>query len=96
VFAIVVRESGDADWVAAGAEHVAREVAPRVRNAPGFVSAIWLTDGKGDTLNVISFETEGAARSAIERARSAARPDEIALVSADLYTVLATATRGDE
>jgi hypothetical protein len=96
MFAVVVRETGDAEWIAAGGEHVAREVAPRVRQAPGFVSAIWLTDGRGDTLNVINFTTEAAARSALERARSAPRPDEIALVSADVYTVLATAARGDE
>ena len=96
MFAVVVRETGDAEWIAAGGEHVAREVAPRVRQAPGFVSAIWMTDGRGDTLNVMSFDSEEAARSALERARSAGRPDQIALVSAEVYAVLATAARGED
>lgn len=91
MFAIVVRESGNADEIDRGGEHVAREVAPRVRQVPGFVSAMWMSDGAGGTLNVLAFESEDAARAALARARDAARPESMRLESADVYRVLATA-----
>lgn len=94
MFAVVVREAGDPAFIAAGGDHVSREVAPRVRQAPGFVSAIWMTDGHGGTLNVLNFDSEDAARGALARVRMAPRPDEIELVSADVFAVLAIAGSG--
>jgi hypothetical protein len=94
MFAVVVRETGDAREIDEGGEHVAREVAPRVRQAPGFVSAIWLSDGAGGTLNVLAFDSEEAARGALGRVRQAPRPDSMSLQSADVYRVLATADPG--
>lgn len=94
MFAIVVRESGDATRIDNGAQYVSREIAPRVRQAPGFLSAMWMSDGAGRTLNILAFESEEAARGALERARGSARPDWMTLEGADLYRVLATAERG--
>lgn len=91
MFAIVVREAGDAAAIEADSEHVATAVVPRVRQAPGFVSAIWLADGSGGTLNVLAFESEAAARAAMERIRDAGRPDYLRLESVAMYRVIATA-----
>ena len=52
MFAVVVREAGDAAQINESASLVGANVAPRVREAPGFVSAVWMTDGAGRTLNV--------------------------------------------
>ncbi len=91
MYAVVVREVGDADRVDEGGSVVAEQVAPRVRQAPGFVSALWMSDGAGNTLNVLAFETEEAARAALGAARQAPRPDYLSVESADVYRVLATA-----
>jgi hypothetical protein len=90
MYAVVVRESGDATEIDQGGEHVASEVAPRVRQAPGFVSAMWMSDGAGGTLNVLAFESEDAARGALVRVRQAARPESMRLESAEVFRVLAT------
>ncbi len=66
-------------------------VAPRVRQAPGFVSALWMSDGAGRTLNVLVFRSEEAARAALEAARTAPRPPFMRVESVDLFTVLASA-----
>ena len=91
MFAVVVRETGNAAEIDNGAELVSNEVAPRVRQAPGFRSAIWMSDGAGGTLNVLSFDSEEAARGALARLRQSPRPDYLTLESADLYRVLASA-----
>jgi head-tail adaptor len=91
VFAVVVRESGDAEQIDAGGEMVQAAVAPRVRQAPGFVSAYWMSDGRGGTLNVLAFESEDAAKAALEAARNAPRPPFMRLEAVDLFRVLASA-----
>jgi hypothetical protein len=91
MFAVVVRESGDAQQIASSADLVATNVAPRVRQAPGFVSAVWLSDGSGGTLNVLAFESEEAARAALEAARTSPRPPFMKLESVEVLRVLATA-----
>ena len=91
MFAVVVRESGDADQIESSADLVANNIAPRVRQAPGFVSAVWLSDGAGGTLNVLAFESEETARAALEAARAAPRPPFMKLESVQLLRVLATA-----
>jgi hypothetical protein len=91
MFAVVVRESGDADKIDSSGDLVATNVAPRVRKAPGFVSAVWLSDGSGGTLNVLAFETEHAARAALEAARTSPRPPYMKVDSVELLRVLATA-----
>jgi|SRR5690349_13868755 hypothetical protein len=91
MFAVVVRESGDAEQINARADLVRDRVAPQVRQAPGFVSALWMTDAEGRTLNVLTFDSEDAARAALEPARSTPRPPFLRLDDVQLYRVLASA-----
>ncbi len=91
MYAVVVRESGDPEKVEASGDMVATNVAPRVREAPGFVSALWMTDGHGRTLNVLVFETEEAATAGLQPARDAPRPPFMQVDSVDLYRVRASA-----
>ncbi len=91
MFAVVVREAGDASKIDGSGELVSANVAPRVREAPGFVSALWMSDGAGGTLNVLVFASEEAARAAIGATRAAPRPPFMHVESVDLFSVLATA-----
>ena len=89
MFAVVVRESGEPEALNASGQHLETNVIPRVRQGPGFVTALWMTDRSGHTLNVLVFESEDAARAALERVRSAPRPNSLHLDSADIHQVLA-------
>jgi len=91
MFAVVIRESGDAGLIDSSADVVATNVAPRVRQAPGFVSAIWLSDGAGGTLNILAFETEDAARAGLDAARHSPRPPYMKVESVEVFRVLASA-----
>jgi hypothetical protein len=91
MFAIVVREAGDAAQIDGSGSMVSVNVAPRVREAPGFVSALWMSDGAGRTLNVLVFESEEAARRAIEAARGTPRPPFMHVEAVELFSVLASA-----
>ena len=48
-----------------------------------------MTDMAGATLNLMVFESEDAARSALEPVRTAPRPPSMQVESADVYEVLA-------
>lgn len=91
MFSVVVREAGDAAQIDGSASMVSANVAPRVREAPGFVSALWMSDGAGGTLNVIVFESEEAARHALDAARDAPRPPFMHVETVELFSVLAIA-----
>ena len=91
MFAVVVREAGDAAQIDASGSMVSANVAPRVREAPGFVSALWMSDGAGRTLNVLVFGSEEAARGALVAARTAPRPPFMRVESVDLFSVLSSA-----
>jgi hypothetical protein len=91
MFAVVVREAGDAAQIDGSGSMVRDRVAPQVRQAPGFVSAVWMSDGAGRTLNVLVFESEETARGALEATRSSPRPPFMHLESVDLFSVLASA-----
>jgi hypothetical protein len=91
MFAVVVREAGDAAQIDGSGSMVSANVAPRVREAPGFVSALWMSDGAGRTLNVLVLESEEAARAVLEAARTAPRPPFMRVESVDLFSVLASA-----
>jgi hypothetical protein len=91
VYAVVVRETGDPQQIEDSADLVNANVIPRVRLAPGFVSAMWMSDGVGGTLNVIAFESEEVARAALEAAQSSPRPPFMRLERVDLLRVLSTA-----
>jgi hypothetical protein len=90
MYAVVVRETGDREAIEESGEHLAVNVLPRTRQAPGVVSAFWMTDGSGGTMNVLVFESEEAARAASERMRNAPRPEFMKLESVELYRVLAS------
>jgi hypothetical protein len=87
--AVVVRETGDAARIEASGDLVSGNVAPRVRQAPGFISALWMSDGAGGTLNVLTFESEDTARAALEAARTSPRPPFMQLERVELLRVLA-------
>lgn len=91
MFAVVVREAGDAAQIERSGPMVSERVAPQLRETPGFVSALWMSDGSGGTLNVLVFDSEGAARGALEAARAAPRPPFMHVESVDLFSVLASA-----
>ena len=90
MYAVVVRESGDGALIEQSGGIVDANVAPRVREAPGFVSALWMSDGAGGTLNVLTFESEAQATSALEAARHAPRPPFLRLDTAEVLRVLAS------
>ena len=89
MYAVVVRERGQADQINTSGQHVQANVLPPARQAPGIVSGFWMTDMAGATLNVMVFESEDAARSALEPARTAPRPPSMQVESADVCEVLA-------
>lgn len=90
MYAVVVREAGDRTLIEGSDPHVVANVVPRVRNAPGIVSALWMTDGSGGTLNIMVFESEEAARAALEPARNAPRPPFMRVTDASVYRVAAS------
>lgn len=89
--AVVIRESGDPGQIEMSAGLVQANVAPQVARAPGFVSAVWMSDGVGGTLNVIMFESETAAKAALGAARDAPRPPFMKLEGVGVMRVLASA-----
>ena len=89
MYAVVVRETGQREAIEGSAELLVANLLPRVREAPGVVSASFMSDGEGATLNVLVFESDEAARAALQLTRNAARPGFLQLESADLYLVLA-------
>jgi hypothetical protein len=89
MYAVVVRERGQAGQINTSGQHVQANVLPRARQAPGILSGFWMTDMAGATLNVLVFESEDAARSALEPVRTASRPPSIQVESAEVYEVLA-------
>jgi len=91
MYAVVVRETGEQEKLDASGPYLEANLLPRVRQAPGFVSGVWLTDKAGRTLNVLVFESEEAAGSALEMARNAPRPGFMRFESAEIYAVRARA-----
>jgi len=89
MYAVVVRECGLVKQINMSGHHVEANVLPRVQEAPGIVSGLWMTDTAGGTLNVMVFDSEDAARSALAPARAAPRPPSMEVESADVYQVLA-------
>ena len=91
MYAVVVREAGDAAQIDGSGSIVRDRVAPLVRETPGFVSALWMSDRSGETLNVLVFESEQSARAALAAARNAPRPPFMHVETVDLFSVLASA-----
>ena len=89
MYAVVVRETGQREAIEGSAELLKANLLPRVREAPGVVSASFMSDGQGATLHVLVFESEEAARAALQLTRNSQRPGFLELESADVYLVLA-------
>ena len=89
VVELALSVSGQADQINTSGQHVQANVLPRARQAPGIVSGFWMTDMAGATLNVMVFESEDAARSALEPVRTAPRPPSMQVESVEVYEVLA-------
>ena len=85
MYAVVVRETGQREAIEGSEDFSKANLLPRVREAPGVVSASFMSDGEGATLNVLVFESEEAARAALQLTRNAPRPGFLQLESADLY-----------
>ena len=90
MYAVVVREAGELASIEGSGGHLEANVVPRLRGAPGIVSALWMTDGSGGTLNVLVFESEQAALAALEPVRNAPRPPFMHLEDAGVFRVLAS------
>ena len=91
MYAVVVRELGDAALIDASGEILNTNVLPQVRQAPGFISATFMSDGSGGTLNVLTFDSEASATRSLEAARHAPRPPFLRLETAQVLRVLASA-----
>ena len=89
MFAVVVQESGEAERIRGSAEHLAANVLPQVRQAPGIVSATFVAGEDGRTVNLFVFDNEEAARTAMHRIRSAPRPPFMRLETVEVKEVLA-------
>jgi hypothetical protein len=87
--AVVVRESGEAEHIQGSQDHLVANVLPRVRHVPGIISGLFMTDGLGRTLNVLMFDSEDAARAAVDPIRNAPRPGFLRFEDAALHKVLA-------
>ena len=66
MYAVVVRETGQREAIEGSEDLLKTNLLPRVREAPGVVSASFMSDGDGATLNVLVFESEEAARAALQ------------------------------
>lgn len=74
MYAVVVRETGQREAIEGSGEPLAANLLPCVREAPGVVSAAFMSDGEGATPNALVFESEVAARTALQLTRHAPRP----------------------
>jgi len=86
--AVVVRERGEAEHVQGSRDHLEANVLPRVRQVPGIVSGLFMTDEAGRTLNVLMFDSEEAARAALAPIQNAPRPGFLRFEDATLHKVL--------
>jgi hypothetical protein len=89
MYAVVVRETGQREAIEGSGELLSANLLPRVREAPGIVSASFMSDGEGATLDVLVFESEEAAPTALQLTRNAPRPGFLQLKTADVNLVLA-------
>jgi hypothetical protein len=87
--AVVVKVSiSDPETAQKGLEEV---VVPRVSQAPGFVAGYWTrSDDKSNGQSMIVFESENAARTAVEGLRERV-PEGVTLESAEVREVVARA-----
>jgi hypothetical protein len=87
--AVVTQVSIQSGHEAESEEHVQSNVLPRVKQAPGHIAGYWiaLQGGKGTAITI--WETEEAARAAVEMAQNAPRPDAVTFDSMEVGEVFA-------
>ena len=88
--AVIVRVSiSDADKAT---ERLRSDVVPRVKQAPGFVAGYWVRLEGGDQgRGLIVFESEDAARGAVEGIRAIPDEGEVTIESIDVAEVVESA-----
>ncbi|HYT80289.1 MAG TPA: hypothetical protein VEQ37_13770 [Actinomycetota bacterium] len=70
-------------------EFLKTNVLPLVKQAPGVVGGYWLAPEGGHGMGITFFETEEAARAAVEMAQSGPRPDFVTWDSIEVREVIA-------
>ncbi len=70
-------------------EFLKANVLPMVKQAPGIVAGYWLAPQGGQGLGITFFESEEAARQAVEMAQKGPRPDYVTWDSIDAREVIA-------
>ena len=75
-----------------GRKMLEEEVVPRVKQAPGFVSGYWTSDGGDGGMSMIVFDTEDNAKGAAEFIQSHAESsDPVTLEDVEVREVVASA-----
>jgi hypothetical protein len=71
------------------AEYLKTNVLPMVKQAPGMIAGYWVAPQDGKGLGITLYESEEAARAAVEMARKAPMPDYVTFDSIDVREVIA-------
>ena len=69
-------------------EFLTANVLPMVKQSPGLVAGYWLAPEDGKGLGITFFETEDAARNAVEMAQQGPRPDYVTWDSIEVREVI--------
>ena len=72
-------------------EFLRTNVVPRVKESPGLVAGYWLAPAGGHGYGLIVYESEEAARAAVEMARNAPQPESVTFDSIEMHEVVARA-----
>ena len=70
-------------------EHLKSNVLPMIRQAPGLIAGYFVTPEEGKGMGFTLYETEDAARAAVEMARNAPLPDYVSFDRIDVREVIA-------
>jgi hypothetical protein len=70
-------------------EYLTANVLPMVKQAPGLVAGYWVAPQDGHGLGITLYETEEAARGAVEMARKAPIPDYVSFDDIEVREVIA-------
>jgi len=89
MYAIVGRVRIQAGREDESEEFLKANVLPLVKQAPGVVAGYWLAPKDGLGMGITFFESEEAARRAVEMAQQGPRPDYVTWDSIDALEVIA-------
>jgi hypothetical protein len=74
-------------------EFLTANVVPMVKQSPGLVGGYWLAPQDGKGLGITIYETEDAARKAVEMAQQGPRPEYVTWDSIEVREVIAQTSR---